>query len=403
MVRYDRIGVGLSDQKRRSYSLKEAVSELATVIDATGFPQVHLMGISCGGPPSIDYSLKNPTSVGKMIFFGSYMDGPTVATQELQAALQELIRAHWGIGSRAMADLFAPNLSKEDIHLLGANQRHSCSAETAARLLGMGFTMSARDTAPKVTAPSLVMHRQGDKTVGFERGRDLAMEIPGSTFLPLEGASHVPWEGDADRVIEAVVDFLDCRREAPPSKNTHGSEAYLIRKGDLWELSFGGQSIHLKHSKGLMDLARLLTHPHREFPAIDLMAGPEKALPQPLAQNLIDEQARRNYHARLITLEETMTMAKKCQDLSRLDRIQEEKEFLLAELANSRGLGGRERNFALPQERARKAVSARLRSTLKKVGASHTELGEHLESTVSTGLTCSYRPLGEQTIEWIQR
>lgn len=403
VIRYDRVGVGLSDPDRHAYTLEEATTELATIIDASGFHRVNLMGLSCGGPPSIRFAQKNPTQVDRLIFFGSYVDGPTVATEELQTALQNLIRAHWGIGSRAMADLFAPNLSTQDVRLLGANQRHSCSAETAAHLLGMGFTMSARSFAADVEASSLVIHRQGDQTVGFERGRELAMELPDSTFLPLEGDSHVPWEGEYGEVVEAIIGFLDCPRGLSAPATPSDNDASLTRRGELWELRFAGRRVHIKHSKGLADLALLLTHPHREFPAIDLMVGSEQASCQGRAQNMIDEQARRNYRARLKALEESLEEAENNQDLGYLERIREEREFLLAELSSSLGLGGRQRKFNRPEERARKAVSARIRSTLKKVAQSHAKLGEHLKSSVSTGLHCSYRPTPGPTIEWIVR
>ncbi|UCD56546.1 MAG: protein kinase, partial [Candidatus Hydrogenedentota bacterium] len=43
---------------------------------------------------------------------------------------------------------------------------------------------------PKITAPTLVIHRRGDAIVPFERGRELATTIPGARFLPIEGNNH---------------------------------------------------------------------------------------------------------------------------------------------------------------------------------------------------------------------
>jgi hypothetical protein len=55
--------------------------------------------------------------------------------------------------------------------------------------------------------------------------------------------------------------------------------------------------------------------------------------------------------------------------------------------------------MAAPAERARKAVSARIRDAITKIGGYHPELAAHLEAAVSTGATCMYRP--ELPIEWI--
>ena len=47
---------------------------------------------------------------------------------------------------------------------------------------------------------------------------------------------------------------------------------------------------------------------------------------------------------------------------------------------------------------ARKAVTARIRNSLKRIQARHPELGAHLAETITTGTSCSYTPL--QSVEW---
>ena len=43
-------------------------------------------------------------------------------------------------------------------------------------------------------------------------------------------------------------------------------------------------------------------------------------------------------------------------------------------------------------ERARKAVTARIRDAIRRIGAAHPDLGAHLDRTVRTGTTCRYDP-----------
>jgi hypothetical protein len=43
-------------------------------------------------------------------------------------------------------------------------------------------------------------------------------------------------------------------------------------------------------------------------------------------------------------------------------------------------------------ERARKAVTARIRDTLRRLDEAHPELAAHLRAAVSTGSTCLYQP-----------
>ncbi len=69
-----------------------------------------------------------------------------------------------------------------------------------------------------------------------------------------------------------------------------------------------------------------------------------------------------------------------------------ERDFIAAELAAALGLDGRPRRAGDPAERARKAVTARIRLTIGRIEREHADLGRHLANSVRTGTTCSYRP-----------
>ena len=44
-------------------------------------------------------------------------------------------------------------------------------------------------------------------------------------------------------------------------------------------------------------------------------------------------------------------------------------------------------------ERARKAVTARIRDAIRRIEAVHPELGAHLDRSVITGTSCRYDPV----------
>ncbi len=83
----------------------------------------------------------------------------------------------------------------------------------------------------------------------------------------------------------------------------------------------------------------------------------------------------------------------------RAERARDELETVTAALASAFGLGGRARRAGDPAERARSAVTWRIRSAVSKVEAAHPALGAHLRSSVRTGTFCSYRP--ERPVEWL--
>ena len=64
----------------------------------------------------------------------------------------------------------------------------------------------------------------------------------------------------------------------------------------------------------------------------------------------------------------------------RVERARDELDAVTAALASAFGLGGRARKAGDPAERARSAVTWRIRSALSKVEAAHPALGAHLRT-----------------------
>ncbi len=187
---------------------------------------------------------------------------------------------------------------------------------------------------------------------------------------------------------------------APVVAATHaGPPASWCLDGGLRTIAYAGRTIRVPDSKGLVDLAALLARPGRETAVVDLAGA---ALGSPREGDLgavLDDRARRAYRARLRALEEEIDEASHDGDRGRRERAEDERDFLVAELTAAVGLGGRSRAAGDPVERARKAVSARIRLAIERIGRVHPELAAHLRNSVRTGTYCSYRP--EVPITWV--
>jgi pimeloyl-ACP methyl ester carboxylesterase len=71
--------------------------------------------------------------------------------------------------------------------------------------------VDVRSDLPRVTVPTLVMHRRGDRAVRVDAGAHLAAQIPGAEWRPLDGDDHWWWCGDWERVAQEVVAFAGSR------------------------------------------------------------------------------------------------------------------------------------------------------------------------------------------------
>jgi pimeloyl-ACP methyl ester carboxylesterase len=396
VVRYDHTGVGLSDRTRQDFSLEREVVELQAVVERVTNEPIILLGGSFGAPVATAFAARHPQLVSRLVLYGAYAYGAQVAPLELQRALVDLVRAHWRLGASVLTSIFAPTVGEEAARRITYSQRSAASAETAARLLTLLYEMDVRELATAIRVPTLVLHRRQDRAIPLDAGRDLAARIPGATMVTLEGQVHLPWfENDA--VLDAAFEFLGVDASAEPVR-AKADQAELVRSGDVWAIGWAGTRQHLKHAKGLSDIATLVQNPGTGIAALALAEGTPGVGLDVSTQPLLDDQARREFRQRLRDIDAELGEAEAHGDLARQSRLGEERQALLTELSAAAGFGVRRRAFPSDAERARKAVTARLRDAIARVRSIHPTLGEHLDGAIITGLTCVYKP--ERPIRW---
>ncbi|MBV8065062.1 MAG: alpha/beta fold hydrolase [Actinobacteria bacterium] len=243
VVRYDRVGTGLSDRERpaETLTLDYEVAMLEGLVDhLTGGP-VALVGISCGGCASAAYVTRNPDRVDRLVLHGAYAHGLELGPAEAREALVGLVRSAWGVGSRTLADIFAPD-SPAEREAFGAYQRLASSARTAADLLQLTYDYDVRDLLPHVGVPTLVIHRAGDRAVPLRAGRQVASLVPGAEFVTLDGDSHLPWHGSTDDVLGAAASFLGLPAPPRQAQEPAGIEALSDREREVLRLVADGLS-----------------------------------------------------------------------------------------------------------------------------------------------------------------
>jgi pimeloyl-ACP methyl ester carboxylesterase len=213
----------------------------------------------------------------------------------------------------------------------------------------------------------------------------------------------------------AVVPVL--RHGASPDavRRSAVEQANLFRRdGEYWTVGYRGLVVTLRDTKGLRDLGRLLAEPGREFHVLDLMAEgtgarsipPSQAAEAGLAvegrgEPVIDQAARAQYRRRISELEQELEEAQERGGGDAKVAAREELDALLEELTAAYGLAGRPRRSPDPVERARKAVSRRLRHAMSRIAGVHPRLGRHLAASIRTGVFCSYQP--ERDTVWSVR
>lgn len=159
--------------------------------------------------------------------------------------------------------------------------------------------------------------------------------------------------------------------------------------GDNYEIEWNDARAHVAASKGLADLATLIRRQGAEVPAAELMGS---YVEQSGVDASVDAAAKEALERRLLDLQVDITEADGNNDLVRLELLQNEFDQVVDHLASAFGLGGRQRTSGGSGERARSAVTWRIRAAIRKIDAVLPSLGRHLRASIRTGTFCSYDP-----------
>jgi pimeloyl-ACP methyl ester carboxylesterase/DNA-binding CsgD family transcriptional regulator len=215
VIRYDSPGTGLSvdGEAMPGADLEDEVAALGAVIEAAGAGPVELFAGSSGAPIGIAYAGARPERVRRFAVYGGYVSGSQIADARSRQAILDLVREHWGLGSRALADVFVPSAGAEEREAFVDFQRQAMSAERAARSLEAVYRLDVSGRLGAVPAGTVVLHRRADRAIPFELGRELAAGLPDATFVALDGADHFPWFGDTDQLLGAAFNAFGIEAE----------------------------------------------------------------------------------------------------------------------------------------------------------------------------------------------
>jgi pimeloyl-ACP methyl ester carboxylesterase/DNA-binding CsgD family transcriptional regulator len=228
LIRYDRLGVGMSDRDVREseLTLDGEVAVLRALLDELALDRVSLIGGSSGSCTAIAFAAAFPERVERLVLYGSYTHGDALTPPGVAEAIVAAVQAHWGLGSRLLGDIFLSGADAAEQDRFARLQRESASAETAAALLRLVYRLDIRDRLALVRRPTLVVHRRDDRAVPYQLGRAVAAAIPGATFIPLQGSAHFPWHGDVDSIARACRQVLAPRQ--PPTFDAGQTEPVLL-------------------------------------------------------------------------------------------------------------------------------------------------------------------------------
>jgi pimeloyl-ACP methyl ester carboxylesterase len=208
LVIYDRYGTGRSPGPVDDFGLDASVAELAAVATRAGAP-ADLLAMSQAGPVAVALAAARPDLVRRLVFFGTYASATEVFTRpDLSATIIALVRSHWGLGSKLLADLYRPDPTDAAADHMAAVLRDSATPGVAAGYLAAIYAADVTALLPAVSAPALVLHYRGDRVIPHHGGLQLAKGLPDARLVTLEGRYHLPDIHDLDHIVDTITAFL---------------------------------------------------------------------------------------------------------------------------------------------------------------------------------------------------
>ena len=221
LIMFDKRGTGLSDAvpTDRLPTLEERMDDMRAVLDAVGSEQTAVFGFSEGGMMSVLFAATYPQRTTALMLYGVFAkrswspDYPWAPRPDDRAREIEALEQNWS--ERMDLDQLAPSEDEAFRARLRTYIRRSASPGAAAALMRMNTQIDVREVLPSIHAPTLVMHRTGDRDANVEEGRWIASRIPGAKFVELPGDSHLLWAGNTDEVVDEIEEFLTGARRGP--------------------------------------------------------------------------------------------------------------------------------------------------------------------------------------------
>ena len=218
LILFDKRGMGLSDRVEVG-TLEERMDDVRAVMDAAGAERAALLGVSEGGPMSMLFAATYPERTHALILSGAEVkeeiteDWPWgIRTRPDFEKAMAMLPERWGMG--LAGPLLIPDADPEfQRSWWGRVQMQAATPRVAIAYNRMAFDIDVRHVVPSITAPTLIIHRVGDKICHLENARFLASHIAGARYIELPGDSHSPYAHGGSEIADEIQEFLTGVRE----------------------------------------------------------------------------------------------------------------------------------------------------------------------------------------------
>ncbi|SIS23426.1 alpha/beta fold hydrolase [Williamsia sterculiae] len=188
--------------RRDAYDLADMAGDTVGLLDHLGIEQAHLVGMSMGGMIAQTIAARHPERVLSLtsIFSttGSRRVGqPTLATIRLLAhrparSVEEYVAGHLAVLNHIGTERYPYDAAGERTWARTAWHRAAgdCAAGVARQISAIQKSGDRTDELRRISAPTLVIHGDGDPMVNPTGAEATASAVPGAHLVTIAGMRH---------------------------------------------------------------------------------------------------------------------------------------------------------------------------------------------------------------------
>ena len=213
VLRLDNRGAGRTgDVPGAPYTVETMAADGLAVLDAAGVDTAHVIGISMGGLIAQEMALQAPERIRSLVLMATH---PGIADAVVNDDALAMLQNRLTMTAEQAAEASIP------FNYAPATPRSVIEEDWAVRMPVAasveGYVAQATGSSqwqgtPRIkaiTAPTLVLHGEGDRLVVPENGRRVHEAITGSRFVTVPDANHVLTTDQPERVNGILLDWLD--------------------------------------------------------------------------------------------------------------------------------------------------------------------------------------------------
>jgi class 3 adenylate cyclase len=217
-------GMGASEGVRLGTAVDDAPevdADLIALLDGLGCDRAVLFGAGFSGPGIIRFAALRPERVEAVVLVNSaayYVQEADYPWGFKPSVLDRIVadmKENWG--TAAALGVMAPSRVADDRFRAwyARGERLGGGPDQTAQAFRITCERDVRSLLASIRAPTLVVHRDGNRLFRIGAGQYIAEHIPGAKFVALPGDDHLFFVGDADAIIDEVEEFLTGRHQAP--------------------------------------------------------------------------------------------------------------------------------------------------------------------------------------------